>query len=73
MTIAWPMVAAACPTLALINLGIAWGQTKRAPHFFFFLNALAVATIAGLELTVLEADDLGRYQILLRWAHCRCV
>jgi hypothetical protein len=67
MTIAWPMVTAACLTLALIYLGIACGQTQRAPHFFFFLNALAVAAIAGLELAVLQADDLGRYQTLLCW------
>lgn len=62
------MVAAACLTLGSINLGIAFGQTQRAPHFFFFLNALAVAAIAALELGVLQADNLERYQTLLRWA-----
>jgi len=68
MTLTWPMVAAACVTLALINLRIALGDGRRAPHFFFFTSALAVAAISGLELTLLLADDLGRYQAVLRWA-----
>ncbi|MFY9986440.1 MAG: ATP-binding protein [Chthoniobacterales bacterium] len=68
ITIAWPMIAAACLTLALMQLRIAIGRTPRLPHIFFFLNALAVASLAGLELALLEAKTLERYQSLLHWA-----
>ena len=62
------MVTAACLTLALINLRIALGDVRRAPHVFFFLAALAVAAISVLELAVLREDDLERCRVLLRWA-----
>src|SRR5271155_4318378 len=68
ITIAWPMIAAACLTLALMQLRIAIGRTPRLPHIFFFLNALAVASLAGLELALLEAKTLERYESLLQWA-----
>jgi PAS domain S-box-containing protein len=68
MTAAWPMVVGACVTLALINLRIAMGDGRRAPHVFFFMSALAVAAISGMELVLLQTDDLGRYQAVLRWA-----
>jgi len=68
MTIAWPMVAAACLTLALVHLRIAFGDGRRSPHLFFSLAALAVAVISGFELTLLRTDDLARYQSVLRWA-----
>lgn len=68
MTIAWPMVIAACLTLALINLRIAMGDVRRAPHVFFFISALAVAAVSALELAILRCDDLARCQALLRWS-----
>ena len=68
MTVTWPMVSAACLTLALINLRVAMGDGRRAPHVFFFFAALAVAAVSGMELALLQTDDLGRYQSLLRWA-----
>ena len=37
MNITWPMVGAACVTLALMNLRIAIGQTPRLPYLFFFV------------------------------------
>ena len=68
MTILWPMVAAACVTLALMHLRIAFGDGRRAPHLFFSLAALAVAAISALELTVLQTSDLARCDSALRWA-----
>jgi PAS domain S-box-containing protein len=68
MTITWPMVAAACLTLALVHLRIAFGDGRRAPHLYFSLAALAVAAISGFEVTLLSTDDLARYQAILRWA-----
>ena len=68
MTIAWPMVIAACLTLALINLRIALGDVRRAPHVFFFCSALAVAVVSGLELGILKADSVERVNLLLHWS-----
>ena len=68
MTVAWPMVTAACLTLALINLRIALGDVRRAPHVFFSMAALAVAAISGFELALLREEDLTRYEGILRWA-----
>lgn len=68
VTLAWPMVAAACLTLALIHLRIALAEGRRAPHLFFSLAAVAVAVISGFELTLLCTHDLARYQTVLRWA-----
>jgi signal transduction histidine kinase len=68
ITIAWPMIGAACLTLGLLNLRIAIGRSPRLPHLFFFLNALAVASLAGLELSLLETKTLERYDSLLHWA-----
>lgn len=68
MTVAWPMVTAACLTLALINLRISLGDVRRAPHAFFTVSALAVAAISVLELSVLRSSDLERCRSLMRWA-----
>lgn len=68
MTIAWPMVIGACLTLALINLRIALGDVRRAPHMFFFSSALAVAAVSVFELSVLRSNDLEHCRLLLRWA-----
>lgn len=68
MTIIWPMVAGACVTLALINLRVAFGQARRAPHIFFFFASLSVAVVNGWELTLLREHDLAHYQAMLRWA-----
>jgi len=68
MNLIWPMVIGACVTLALINLRIALTDGRRAPHFFFFFSALAVAAICGMELALMQTDDLGHYQAVLRWA-----
>lgn len=68
MTVAWPMVTATCLTLALINLRIATGEARRAPHFFFTLSAFAVAAISALEAGVLQSETLAACQRLLQWS-----
>ena len=68
MTVAWPMVTAACLTLALINLRIAFGDVRRAPHVFFTISALSVAAISVLELSVLREEDLVHCRWFLRMA-----
>ena len=68
ITIAWTMVGTACLTLGIINLRVAIGQNHPAPYLFFFANSIAVASLAGLELSLLEANSLQQYESLLHWA-----
>jgi hypothetical protein len=66
ITVTWPMVAAACLTLGLIELRIGIGQRPRAPRLLFALSAFAVAAIAGLELALLRADTLAQWWPAMR-------
>lgn len=68
VTVVWPMMIAACLTLAFINLRIALGGVKRSPHVFFFLSAISVATVCALELTILRAESVGQVNECLRWS-----
>jgi len=66
ITVTWPMVAAACLTLGLIELRIGVGQRPQAPRLLFALSAFAVAAIAGLELALLQADTFARWWPAMR-------
>ena len=66
ITVTWPMVAAACLTLGLIELRIGLGQPWRAPRVLFALSAFAVAAIAGLELALMRADALAQWWPIMR-------
>jgi len=66
MTITWPMVAAACLTLGLIELSIGLWQRPRAPRLLFALSALTVACIAGLELALMQTDVLAEWWLATR-------
>jgi signal transduction histidine kinase len=68
MTVAWPMVTAACLTLALIHLRIAIGEARRAAHLYFTFSACAVAAISVLEAGILHSEDLATCQRLLQWS-----
>jgi two-component system, LuxR family, sensor kinase FixL len=66
ITVTWPMVAAACLTLGLIELRIGLGQPWRAPRILFALSAFAVAAIAGLELALMRTDALAQWWPIMR-------
>jgi two-component system, LuxR family, sensor kinase FixL len=63
----WPMVTGACLTLALINLRLGIAGPMRAAHLFFSLNAIAVAIISAIELSLLQAGNPAQYGVLLFW------
>jgi two-component system, LuxR family, sensor kinase FixL len=67
ISIAWPMVAAACLTLGLINLGLGIAQPPRAARLLFSLSALAVAVFSGLELALMRVDTVADCWPLLHW------
>ena len=66
MNITWPMVAAACLTLGLIELGIGLAQRPRAPRLLFALSAFTVACVAALELALMRTDVLADWWVLMR-------
>ncbi|MET1081599.1 MAG: hypothetical protein ABWY12_00850 [Burkholderiales bacterium] len=66
MTIASPMVAAACLTLGLIELRIGLSQPPRAARLLFAVSAFTVACIAGLELTMMRTAVFGERWPLMR-------
>jgi PAS domain S-box-containing protein len=66
ITITWPMVAATCLTLGLIELRVGLGQLQRAPRLLFSLSAFSVAAIAGLELALMQADTVARWWPIMR-------
>lgn len=69
ISIVWPMVAAACLTLGLINLAIGLTTPPRAARFLFFLSAVSAAAFCGAELALMRADTVDDIWPLLHWAN----
>jgi signal transduction histidine kinase len=67
MTIAWPMVTAACVTMGAIHLRTGLRRKTGTAYLFFSLNALVVAVYSCLELALTDADSPARYLAVLRW------
>lgn len=66
MTITWPMVAAICLALGLIELRIGLGKPVDAARLLFSLSAFATAAECGIEVALMQADTPERFQNLLR-------
>ena len=66
ITITWPMVAAACLTLGLIELSIGLAQRPHAPRLLFALSAFTVACVSGLELALMRTNVLAEWWLLMR-------
>lgn len=67
ITVAWPMVAAACLTLGLIELRIALTRPVDRARLVFAASAFAAAAACGLELAMMRANDPIEFQALLNW------
>lgn len=66
ITVAWPMVAAACITLGLLNLAIGLAVTPRLPRLLFSFTAFAVAWSCALELQLMRAESVAAFDALTR-------
>jgi len=66
ITIGWPMVAAVCLTLGLMELRIGLARPRDTARVLFALTAFAVAAVCGLELAMMCADSAAQFQTLLR-------
>lgn len=69
INIVWPMIAAACLTLALIHLGIWFKQRPQYAYLAFSILALTVASFAVFEWLLMRSETTQRYGALLRWLH----
>ena len=67
ITISWPMVAAACLTLGLIELRIGLAQPPRAARLLFALSAFAMAGVFWFGTGVDASGYLGQWWTLMRW------
>ncbi|HTP50041.1 MAG TPA: ATP-binding protein [Anaeromyxobacteraceae bacterium] len=72
MEVTWPMIAAACLTLGVINLGIGMAQPPRAARLLFFLSCASAALFAGQELTLMRVERVAEVWPLLRWMDVTC-
>ena len=65
ITITWPMVAAACLTLGLIELRIGLAQQPpRDARLLFALNAFAMAAGGAVELALTQVDTVSSAEML---------
>ena len=69
ITIVWSMNAGACLTLAAFYFAVWCKQRQSWVHLLFSCSAIAAAAISALELAMLHAQSIERYQLLLRWVH----
>lgn len=65
ITVTWPMVAAACLTLGLIELRIALIRPFDLARALFSSSAFAAAAACGFELAMMHADGPVQFQALL--------
>lgn len=69
ITIAWPMIASACLTLAVINL-LVWCRNRTAwANLLFSLTAVSTAAFAFFELWLMRAETTAEFGTAMRWAH----
>ncbi|MGY1520035.1 ATP-binding protein [Luteimonas sp. A482] len=65
----WPMISAACLTLAAVHVVIWLKRRSEIASLLFALTAIAVGAIAIIELRMMHVDAPAQYMRLVRWAH----
>jgi two-component system, LuxR family, sensor kinase FixL len=68
ITTIWPMVAAVCLTLGLIELRIGLARPVDMARLFFSLSAFATAEECAVEWALTRAESPAQFQELLKWA-----
>src|SRR5450432_1362801 len=72
ITITWPMVAATCLTLGLIELRIGLARAVDTARLLFSLSAFATAAVCGVELAMMQTKSPVQFHELLRWGDVLC-
>lgn len=66
ITIAWPMAAAVCVTLGLIELRIGIARPRDLARLLFALNAFTVASVCAFEIAMMRAQTEAQFDLFLR-------
>ena len=69
ITVAWPMIAATCFTLAGLHLMIGFRRTDKKAHLLYATFAAGVACFALYELQMTQATTVEEFAYLQRWIH----
>jgi len=68
VNILWPMIAAACLTLAAMHV-LVWTKSRQSwANLAFSVLAVCVAGIAAFELALMRAETPAQFGTLLRWS-----
>jgi two-component system sensor kinase FixL len=67
-TMIWPMVAAVCLALGLIELRIGLARPVDVARLLFSLSAFAAVEECGVEWAMTRAENPAQFQELLKWA-----
>jgi two-component system, LuxR family, sensor kinase FixL len=72
ITIIWPMVAAVCLTLGLLELRVGLTRPVDWARLLFAVCAFATAAVSGIELALTQTENPAQFQELLRWGDFGC-
>jgi len=72
VTIAWPMIAASCVTLAVLHLMIGVRRRERT-HLLYATFAVGIACFTLYELQMTQATTVAEFGLLQRWIHMNCL
>ena len=69
VTVIWSIGSGGCLTLTVIYFAVWWNNRAERANLVFALLAIAVASFAALELTVMRARTPEQLGVLVRWLH----
>src|ERR1022692_2801201 len=69
VTVIWSMIAAACLTMAGMQLLVWCNQRTAWANLLFSLTAVSTAAFAGFEVWMMRADTPAEFGMALRWIH----
>src|SRR5262245_35421755 len=69
ITVAWPMIAATCFTLAGMHLMLGFKREDKQAHLLYAMFAVGVACFALFELQMTQAATVDEFAFLQRWIH----
>jgi len=69
ITVLWSMNAGACLALAAFYCAVWCKQRENWVHLLFACSAIAAAAISAIEIEMMNAQTVARYEVLVRWIH----
>src|SRR5881409_1767604 len=69
VVVIWSMGSGACVVLALMHIAVWWKDRAARANLVFSVMAIAVATLAALELALMRAQTPEQFGTVVRWLH----